>query len=316
MKMEYLIVVVDDNESGLNSTINNVRRFLKHESIVLRHELVIVNNDWQPKTDTHFNDLMTNPELDMVLVDFNLDENFKGDVVIDYIRNSVINYHVPIVFYTSQDVPELVNRANNRRTKEGKNVFEGIYYSDRDSLDTKVNTILESLIKKENTIQRGRGLLLSFCSEIEGKLSEIFQLLKTYLIDKTRAKKIINKFFQQGMSREFQNKIKAQDENAIFDFLCTSECQLYTHRKILALYYIFNLNEMKAKIDPQKITIFGTLYSGILKKPSGSGLMDMRNLYGHSTQQSLAVYHDPKLIREKCREQLENIDSIIQQIKN
>lgn len=312
MKTEYLIAIIDDNESGLKSTMGEVQRFLKKEAISLNYQIIIVNNDWQAESDANFNNLMNDPELDMVLVDFNLDDSFKGDTVIEYIRESRVNYHVPIVFYTSQNVGNLVNRANQNRVKSGKQVFEGIYYTDRDVLERKVTSILESLIKKENTIRRGRGLLLDSCSEIEAKISQIFSLLKIKLVNKKVAAKIIFKHLKRGASDSFKKKLDKENDVSIFNFINSSHCRTHTHKKVASLYEILNMPELSSLITTGKVSVLGRLYSDIVSKStSKKGLMEFRNIYSHCSEVDINPIHKPKYIRQECIAQLQNLDSII-----
>lgn len=312
MKTEYLIAIIDDNESGLKSAMGEIQRFLKKEAILLNYQIIIVNNDWKAEADENFNKLMNEPELDMVLVDFNLDDSFKGDAVIEYIRESGVNYHVPIVFYTSQNVDNLVNRSNQNRVKSGKQVFEGIYYTDRDFLEGKVTSILESLIKKENTIQRGRGLLLDSCSEIEAKISQIFSLLKIKLVNKKAAAKIIFKHLKRGASDSFKKKLHKENDVSIFNFINSSDCRTHTHKKVASLYEILSMPELSSLITAGKVSVFGRLYSDIVSKsPSKQGLMDFRNIYSHCSKVDIIPIHNPKYIRQECIAQLQNLDSII-----
>ncbi len=311
MKTEYLITIVDDNKSGLDSSMKNIKRFLDKESIMLKYEPIIIANDWDIK-EKRLKELMENPELDMVLVDFNLDENFKGDTVIKYIRANCANYHVPIIFYTSQDVFSLVNQVNCERAKAGQGVFEGIYYSDRENLEEKANAILGSLIKKENTVQRGRGLLLSSCSEIESKISQIFCLLKTNLKNRQCARKILIENLKKQASDSFIKELEKADENSIFDFVNSDLCSTLTHKKVKSLYKIFQMQEIKSRLGLKKIKMFGRLYYNIVKSPNSTkGLMDLRNIYGHRSKADIIPIHKPKYIRQECIAQLQNLDSII-----
>lgn len=115
------------------------------------------------KTVPEIMNCVSNPELDMVLMDYNLGDKHGSDIIAELRQTDI---YVPIIYYSQQHYDEL---------KESllKDDVDGVFISPRPELEAKAKKILDSLLKREHRVRRMRGLLLSDTSELESQGASI-----------------------------------------------------------------------------------------------------------------------------------------------
>ena len=309
-------MIIDDNFTGLDSSLNKIEQYLKKQGVEFVAEKIEVTSDWKMEENLSFNGLIKNPELDMILVDFNLDDTYDGYEVIKYIREQKTNYHAPIIFYTADDIPTLIDLKNKENVFKGKKILEGIYFEERDKIEEKAICIFHSLLEKEKSVAHGRGLLLDTCSEMEAKIKELILLLQSKIKDKTTAKNLILNEILKENNNDFQQAVKALDENTIFSFMVGDRCRSKTFLKVSSLIALLSMPEFNKKITPGCIRYFSTLYAktSTATTPPTEFLMDLRNTYGHKSEKEIMSHHtDGRVIdiRKYCTAHLRNVEKLI-----
>ncbi len=148
MKTRYDILWIDDQIDAVTDDIADVSNFLEKHGI----EPAIKPVPAMPDGSIHSaiaSDL-TNPDLDLIVVDFSMD-GLSGPELIKEIRETDQVY-LPVIFYSQFSV-ELHEEA-------AANQLDGVYISSRDNVRRKTIDVIRSLLKKEQTTKRTRGLLM------------------------------------------------------------------------------------------------------------------------------------------------------------
>lgn len=174
MKTHYKILWIDDAHHYVRGDKRILERFFKDHGIELEIVKIEVTDDKLPTQHEPFKKAVSDIELDMVFIDFNMPEN--GTEVIYYIRKKISNYYLPILFYTSDSNAQVTLQKHildaNQSEDSTDKIVDGVYFCDRDHIAEKAKLILGSLMIKENQIQQVRGLLMDRVSEIDANLTE------------------------------------------------------------------------------------------------------------------------------------------------
>ncbi|MCL2888482.1 MAG: response regulator [Elusimicrobia bacterium] len=315
MKIEYKILWIDDNHRHLKGIKKVISDFIKQQEIIPNIKNITANPDWTPDNDKEFIDAIKDIELDMVFIDFNM-PGAMGDDLINWIRTSENNYHIPILFYTGEDDPistlqdKIIALNKRKRTK----IIDGIYFSDRDNIADKTINILKSLFKKEESIQRSRGLLMDRVSEIDGEMINSLDLLwKKIPAGKEGAIKgfLIKNIKQFGEhSLELAEKIKNNKFSEVLKIINKKHNTIGTALRTSTLVQLLEATKSKKDLS-QKLKCFSN-------SSDKNCLCSLRNRYAHTTAKELDKEHNTtlcKYIRKETREQLENVKQIIAQQK-
>jgi hypothetical protein len=103
-------------------------------------------------------------EVDLILVDWDLGNNIRGQDVIVEIRSSIL--YKDVVFYSAQTAPEALRRAVFEKG------LEGIYCASREELVEEVLGVFESLVKKVLDLDHVRGIVMGATSDIDHMVNE------------------------------------------------------------------------------------------------------------------------------------------------
>lgn len=158
MNLGYKILWFEDQRSWLNSMLPYVREFLDEKGFNL--ELNVQTDDSEVET------LMKRPDFDLILMDYNLTGDKKGDTIIEYIRYNQV--YTDIIFY-SQKGEQAV-----RESIKDKQV-DGVYCASRENWEfrEKIKKVIETTIKKVEDINNMRGLVMAQASELDYKMTGI-----------------------------------------------------------------------------------------------------------------------------------------------
>lgn len=193
MKTDYKILWIDDEHRYVSGDVRNIRSLLESYGVELTVNPIVVTPDHCPTKEASFSSAIEDIDLDMVFVDFNMPE--QGDKIIRHIRDTLHHYHLPILFYTGNELAEQTLQehivASNKGEKFLANISDGIYFCHRDHIFDKAKLILTSLLKKENKAQNGRGLLMDRVSEVDVKLITALKVLWRQVPEEKR-EKVIN----------------------------------------------------------------------------------------------------------------------------
>lgn len=299
MKTEYRIIWVDDDFDSVLDDVQDTQDYLSSFGI----EAIIrsYNADGTGAIHEQIATDLADPELDLIVVDFKMD-GMNGAELISAVR---VSDHVflPVIFYSSVGVAAL-------HAEVAKSSLDGVYVSSRDGVRNKIREVVSSLLNKEQTIKRTRGLLMEGVSEIDSKFDQQFKLLwpklnsaqKQALVTST-----VKKVADRLKSAESRAKELPDDPDSYFGYM--SEHFLSSRFDTQFRWYIvLKLLEITGHHE-NEIAIHNALFAN-----DDPALARIRNEYAHKTRLDLAPTHTTEkcvAIRRELRRQHSNQNSII-----
>lgn len=143
-------------------------------------------------------------DVDIILMDYNLLNNDKGNEIIKRIRAKDI--FTEIIFYSEK------TKVKEKFTDE---CIEGIYFSERDTLFLRLQQIIPHTIKKVIDLTNMRGLVMSETSLLDLELNNLILTILNYIDKKNNCKRqlLIDKVFQKRLEhahniKEIEHEIK------------------------------------------------------------------------------------------------------------
>jgi len=178
-------------------------------------------------------------QFDLILIDYNLDKNQKGNEIIDKIRGHQI--FTDVLFY-SQKVEDVYACFSSLS-------LEGVYSSSRDEFEDKFNKIMRQTIKKVQEVNTMRGLIMAETSDMDVLMATNIDLFIEYNDKKSELlKKIIKKVYS-SVDGNYKQITKIKEENDIQLLLkkpyFTAFHKANAHKKILSLLDSMNLNDIE-----------------------------------------------------------------------
>lgn len=318
MKTEYKILWIDDDHDRVRGDRRSIKSFLDGYGIELIVNEIEVTDDNCPTQLPSFSNAISDIDLDMVFIDFNMPE--QGDKIISHIRKTLHHYHLPILFYTGEDEPEKILpkifTESLLADPSFLNISDGIYFCVRDHIFDKAKLILTSLLTKEKKPQRVRGLLMDKVSEIDAKIMQSFAPLWPRVPEPHKEKikkKIIDKLTsRKNKSESLLNELSSKSYDELVTFM--------SDRNNLSIDTSFRaevLREVLRYIDEMKPK--GEILSNFYNNPSPengqpSCLVKLRNDYAHKTANEITDSHNDekcKYIRTETRLHLNNSKAIL-----
>jgi CheY-like chemotaxis protein len=319
MKNEYKILWIDDDHANVRGDVRNIRSFLNDHGIDLIINQVEVTPDNCPTREASFSEAVSDIDLDMVFIDFNMPE--QGDAIIGHIRKNLQHYHLPILFYTGDKEPEkvLTKIFSDSLLAESNflSISDGIYFCDRDHIYEKAKLILTSLLEKDNKPQRGRGLLMDKVSEIDAK---IIQALRKLCLDvpETKQKHVLALICKKlenrkDKSRKLYESIQNKSYSDAIESLLSDDLSIDTHFRSETLREMLRYIEGKTENG----TILSNFYNPPKDQPLTKSLIALRNDYAHKTGEKINETHDKekcKYIRTETKRHLFNVKQLLGEI--
>ena len=330
MKISYKILWIDDELGSIKDDRRNVEDFL--EEFGIHADISIITNsvdqsilkDFLEEFGIHADisiitdsmdqsilDLVRkhidNPELDILLVDYHM-KGMDGDKLVSQIRNTD-HVYLPVIFYSSSSIEVILKAAYDAQ-------LDGVYITHRDHLTQKFENVARSLLNKEHTTKRTRGLLMEEVSEIDAKFKDVYEQAWGKLTEGNRdkltnyLKEIVEKQAQyaNNKSKEFPNDTTAFSSHMDKEFLSKSYDTYTRWRVVRKMLNYLEYDDLSSR--------------NILKRfgpQEEDSLLNLRNIYAHNTRLKLEESHsDEKCveIRRELRHQQSNIDRIVKSIKN
>ncbi|MCY4171668.1 MAG: response regulator [Bacteroidetes bacterium] len=298
MKLSYDILWVDDNLDSIAEDRRTIEEFLEGFGIYANISPV-TNSD-----DDLLNEHIHNPDLEILLVDYHMDD-MDGADLINRIRQTN-HVYLPVIFYSSSPLEVLLKAANEAQ-------LDGVYIAQRDFLIQKFQDVAKSLLNKEHTIKRIRGLLMEEVSEIDEKLQEIFRMIWNGLSGNNKKELMIylkDKIIQQRA--DSANKKLKNFPNTVDDF-----SQHMSERFLSKSYDTYTRCRIVNKMLGFKNNNLGE-YKQVFKEFFNHGNEDsinrLRNNYAHTPLRTLKQAHSLEncvKIRKELHRQLKNINRII-----
>ena len=308
MKTNYKMLWIDDNFKNLRGDKRNFETYFKKHGITFEPIEIkqtpgvkIVNNET-------FINAVNDIELDVVLIDFNMSGETGADII-NHIRKNLHHYHIPILFY-SGDGPQKIQEIILKTNTDKFNISDGIYFCDRDDIFKKTQSILDSLIKKEEQPQRVRGLLMDRVSEID---AQILKLLDSNILDNLSDEQIskIQREYILGKIKNKEDKAHSILENLShktikenIKYIVEHPCLFDSHMRAELLRNIYKY------VDKEKGDILSSFYNDTSEDEKC--LSKLRNDYAHQTEKEIGSLHTAtrcKYIREETRRHLKNLEN-------
>ena len=300
MKTSYEILWIDDNLLYIDEHEKEINEFLEEYGIKPETEKMSKFDDELKSVDERIN----SRDLDIIIIDYNM-PNMNGDKLIEGIRKN--NHYLPIIFYSGNfDVTELFKAVSDAQ-------LDGVYIANRDTLVAKSKQVIKSLIKKEQSTKRTRGLLLEGVSEIDARLSKLI-VSSWNKINEDQQDRIF-KYFQKEIVKE---RVKdASKRAAKFPKTCEA-FQLHINENISTnAYSVHNRWRLALKLlemlDIKKESR-QVLRKFVVSCNQEESLNELRNEYAHKTRNALESEHNTDRcikIRRKLRKQLTNIEELL-----
>jgi CheY-like chemotaxis protein len=300
MKTYYRIIWIDDDMDTTTIDRDDVVDYLEDRGI--RADITPVQAPADGSVHEQLNHLIYDPDLDILMVDYNMD-GLQGDKLVDLIRNSD-HVYLPIIFYSSSPVDELFEAVKNSQ-------LDGVYIANREQLLPKFKSVVESLLVKEHTIKRTRGLLMEGVSEIDARFKGILDQAWKHLNDddKKKLKKHLGDIVAgrvksaERVAKKFPRNL-AEFEEHIAEKFMTKSYDTYTRWRFISKV----LELLKHDEEVQK-----TLKEFGESNDESPPLNGLRNIYAHQTRAQLGETHSTEnciKVRKDLRRHQSNIDMI------
>lgn len=304
MKTTYQILWIDDELLSTDTDRMEVEEFFENYGIKANIAAIEAPDDGSIyQLIEHY---LQEPELDLLMVDFNMD-GLSGDKLISLIRNTD-HVYLPVIFYSSSPSNVIYDAARNAS-------LDGVYIANRRFLLNKVKDVAKSLLNKEHTTKRTRGLLMEGVSEIDATFRELFEKCWSNLNIEQRAVLI------SYLAAIIQDRAdRAQDS---FENFPTEERAFYSHmtESFLSVKYDSYtrwriVKKMLSLLEHNSAQV--STLSEFGNAPEGKvSLNKLRNIYAHSTRKDLEKDHSTEKcidIRKALRGQTGNVAKIISRL--
>ena len=301
MKISYKILWIDDEPTYIEEDRKAIEDFL--EKYGIRAEISTVT-----KLEAQsISGLVSDPELDILLVDYHM-KGMDGAELVGEIRNTH-HVYLPVIFYSASNLEVILEAASKAQ-------LDGVYLAQRDYLTQKFESVAESLLNKEHTTKRTRGLLMEEVSEIDARFKEIYERVWEKLIDEDRD--ILMKYLRKIIEGRAKDATKKPEKipNNLIDF------SRHMDDKFLSSFYDTNtrwrvvqkmLEFLRCDLGDSKIVL-----KEFILREDGDSLNGLRNIYAHTTRQELQEGHSTEKcvnIRQEIHRQQDNISRIVASIK-
>ncbi|HTV43380.1 MAG TPA: response regulator [Candidatus Sulfotelmatobacter sp.] len=152
MKLDYNILWIDDTPKWVQSIEGSLKDHC--DGLGFRLNIALERNG------ANIAEAIRNPELDLIIVDFQLPK-VTGKELIETIRKKHVL--IEIVFYSQSGNP--------------KDKFEtppdGVYFTSREDAEERILAVIDLTLKKTQDINNIRGLVIAETIDIEAKLNEV-----------------------------------------------------------------------------------------------------------------------------------------------
>ena len=302
MKTQYRILWVDDDVDSIETDLEDIKEFFENRGI--EPLLMIELADDETNIHTKIESRLDDPDLDLIVVDFRM-PGVNGSELISQIRRSD-HIFLPVVFYSTVGTAELHRLA-------AEAALDGVYIADRRRVGFKVQEVAESLLRKEQTTKRTRGLLMEGTSEIDATFAQLFSIvwdelsddqkdtLIGYLSDKLNDKCSNAERTRDSIPKDREEFFALMDANFV-------SAEYDTHTRWKVLKKAFAILGWKGN----EVQTFNELYQ---TADASTPIMSLRNNYAHRTREQLRADHSEEScidIRRKLRAQFDNMKKLVE----
>jgi hypothetical protein len=171
MRLDFNVLWVDDQPKAIQAQITGIAGYMKDQGFHFNPTLCHSMDELENK----LNEDVFVDEVDMVLVDWDLGADAKGQDAIERIREKI--QYKDVVFYSAQTQPNVL------RDLVRENDLEGVYCCTRPNLVDEVEGVFDSLIKKVLDLDHTRGIVMGATSDVDHMVNECIGTIHASLDD-------------------------------------------------------------------------------------------------------------------------------------
>lgn len=192
MRLTFNILWFEDTPSITGAIIEPVKDHLEEKGYYLNIVDILKDSTGLVEIIQKVNEKKM--DVDLILMDWNLAGDEKGDTLIETIRKGELL--TDIVFYSEH---------KGFRDKIG--LLDGIYSTDRDYLEKKIIAVTDHILEKALDLSNLRGLVMAETSELESLMDQIIltSLEKEVLISPGTLRKAIEKRLRRRLKTRNKN---------------------------------------------------------------------------------------------------------------
>lgn len=296
MKLEYKVLWFDNDPElfdSLNDEIEEMKKTISGWGFVPDVHLVTDPSEfssWKPFS-----------EIDLVVVDFNLEQHGQGQDFIHGIRSKQV--FTEVIFYSAQAATELWDAV---REKE----LEGVYIANKDSVIPRILVIGQHTLRKVLDLANMRGIVMAEVGDLDILLGEIVTLALKGVPEDVQ-QEVFQRFHEDasrgvtGMQQGLADFAQAPSIEGLLA-LCDSDKRWS------------NFNRIKKRHDFLKSRTFGNYQSDVLKP---------RNFLAHGIPEKLddgtlrfthreSTYHFNEQVSEQLRKAIIQYRDVFTEIRN
>ena len=164
MRLDFNILWVDDQPDFVSGAVQSLKRIMAEEGFDLKPTFCETMNE----VGNQLADEIFRDEIDLILVDWDLGAELKGQAVISEVRKRMP--YRDVVFYSAHaDIGILRSASFDER-------HGGVYFALRDELTVEVDELFHSMIKKVLDLDHTRGIVMGATSDVDQMARECLQL--------------------------------------------------------------------------------------------------------------------------------------------
>lgn len=153
MRLKYSILWFEDNEGYYDAANPDIIEYL--EGLGYTPDLE------RRADDTDLMKIMEEKDVDLMLVDYNLKDELKGDELVNAVRKNEL--YTEAVFYAQN--PQDLSKIQGQ--------YEGVFYAPRSDLLKKTKKIIDLTLKKNQDFNNIRGLFIAETIDMARQMEEI-----------------------------------------------------------------------------------------------------------------------------------------------
>lgn len=196
MKLEYMVLWFDNDPEifeSMEDEIEALKATIGSWGFV--PNIVLVTDP------AHFARHSPYADVDLVVVDFNLEEHGEGQQFIADLRSSSV--FTEVIFYSSRAAEELWDAVRDKK-------LEGVYIANKDSVVPRIQGVGEHTLRKVLDLENMRGIVMAEVGDLDQLLEEIFNLAMQDVPNE--AKQSVFQKFHEHASEGVSNQQKALDD--------------------------------------------------------------------------------------------------------
>jgi CheY-like chemotaxis protein len=204
MKTDYKILWVDDEIASIEEDREEIQDFLARRGIKTHFRMI--QSDGTSRIHDNIKEGLNDPQLDLIVVDYRMasegdPDPMDGERLINMIRQSD-HVYLPVVFYSSHynDLLKAVAEAH----------LDGVYLAQRDRVRQKLELVITSLLRKEETSKHTRGLLMEGVSQIDASLGDL--LMSVWGRLDAAGKATLHTYFKAKVEENLQTCIERKEK--------------------------------------------------------------------------------------------------------